>query len=282
MSRKYITDRGPGYGAVSALSAEDVPAIRDMSRSWEGQDKATVESTHARHTKLNGAPNYFQSELTAFQLVKREILLASADNHKKDCSDRLTPEMVAARVPANPNGMVRYLMDRGRVDAVTMPLDRAIRGLLKEAWFTLDAAGLWLYQWRYASDAFNCCKFAECPLGKQQIRLRGYVAPMSVRLAWVEVEGRLIEVSAELPIRDDPEQLLITLADLEELDVEQRKLKREQRTAKTTAGVVVRDRFTRATGKQWNAGEVKSGRPPARGARSAADQLPTQYSQRRT
>jgi len=282
MSRKCITDRGSGHGAVSDMCPEDAPAIRDMSRSWMGQDKASVEGAHPKNTKVDGAPHYIQSDLTAFELVKREILRASRDNRKKDCTARLTPEMIAARVPANPNGMVRYLMGVGRVDATTIPLDRAIRAFLKQDWFTLDAKGLWFYGVRYASKEFNSCDLAQRPRGNQQIRIRGYVMPMSVRLTWVEFEGRLIEVRAQLPIRDDPQQLGLTLNELMELNSERKELEAVQRETKTAAEIAARDRFTEATGKHWDAGKLKWGRPPPRGARrGAADGVPTQKPQLR-
>ena len=278
--RKWITDRGSGYNAVGEMHANDAPAIRDMSPSWMGQSKASSESSHPRHTKLEGAPVYIQSDLTVFELAKREILRAAADNRKKDCAARLTPEMIAARVPANPNGMVRYLANRGRVDTVTIPLERAIRCFLNQVWFTLDATGLWFYELRYASEQFDSCRLAERPRGTQQIRVPGYVAPMSVRLAWVECEGQLIEVSAQLPIRDDPQQLYLSVNELAELDLKRKELEAAQRAAKTAADIAARDRFNEATGKHWDAGTLKSGRPPARGAgRGRADVVPTQSKQ---
>ena len=282
MPRKYITDRGPGFRAVAEVHADDTPSIRDMSPSWMGQSKASVESSHPRHPKVDGAPTFTQSAHTVFELAKREIIRAAADNRRKDCIKRLTTEMIAAHVPANPNGMVRYLADRCRVDTVTMPIDRAIRTFLNEVWFTLDAGGLWLYGLRYTSDEFVSCQLANRPRNKQQIPVSGYVAPMSVRFAWIECEGKLIEVGAELPIRDDPQQLYMSLYDLMELNLERKKLERAQRAARTVADIAARDRFTDATGKHWDDGTLKSGRPPARSKRkNAGDAVPTQSTQQR-
>lgn len=275
LPRKYITDRGPGNRAVEGLRPEDVPPIRDLSPSWMGQSKAPVEASHPRHTKVDGAPTFIQSSHTIFELAKREILRAAADNRAKDCTARLTPEMIKARIPANPIGMVRYLTDRGRVDAVPMPLDRAVRAFLKQVEFRLDASGLWLYGLRYASDEFNSCELPRLPRGKQQLSINGYVAPVSVRLAWVECKGRLIEVAAQTTIRDDTQQLFISLPDLIELNGAQKDLASEQRTTKIAAKVAARDRFTEATGKHWSDGQQKSGRPPARGSRGG-DVVPTQ------
>lgn len=279
LPRKYITDRGPGNRAVEGMSPEDMPPIRDISPSWMGQSKAPVEASHPRYTKVDGAPTFTQSDHTVFELVKREILRAAADNRAKNCSARLTPEMITARIPANPIGMVRYLADRGRVDAVSMPLDRAVRAFLKQVEFRLDASGLWLEGLRYASDEFNSCELPRLLRGKQQLRIKGYVAPVSVRLAWVECKGRLIEVSAQATIRDDPKQLFLSLPELVELNIARKDLVSEQRATRIAAKVGARDRFTESTGKHWSDGQLKSGRPTARGSRGG-DVVPTQPTRR--
>lgn len=277
--RKYITDRGPGNRAVDGMCPEDVPPIRDLSPSWFGQSKAPVEASHPRHTEVEGAPAFVQSNLTVFEMSKREILRAAADNRAKDCGARLTLEMIAASVPANPLGIVHYLADRGRVDAVPMSLDRAVRAFLKPVEFTLDGSGLWLYGLRYASDDFNSCDLPRRPHGKQRLAIGGYIAPVCVRLAWVECEGRLIEVGAQLAIRDDPQQLHVSLPELIELGAAKKRLESEQRDTRVAAKVAARDRFTEATGKHWSDGELKSGRPPARGKRGG-DFVPTQLTKR--
>lgn len=279
--RKYITDRGPGNGAINGMSGDDVPPISDISPSWMGQSKAPVESSHPRHTRLDGAPTFIQSDLNVFELAKREILRAAADNRAKDCSARLTPEMIAAGVPANPLGMVQYLADRGRVDAVPMALDRAIRAFLNPVDFILDVSGLWLYGLRYASDEFNACDLPRLPHGKQRLVIHGYVAPMSVRLAWAEWKGQLIQVDAQLAIRDDPQQLYISLPELMDLGTAKKRLQSAQRDTRVAAKVAERDRFAESTGKHWSDGELKSGRPPARGSRGG-DVVPPQPKNRRT
>lgn len=278
---KYTYDRGAGCGTTHAMGADDAPPILNMAPSWMGQSKASVESTHPRHAKVDGQPTYTQSDLSVFQLAKREILRAAADNRSKDCSARLTPEMIAAHVPANPNGMVRYLAARGRVDTVSVPLDRLIRGCLRPIHFTLDSQGLWFFHVRYTSKEFDVCASIPRPHGSQRVLLDGYVAPLSVRLAWVEWRGRLIEVTAMLAIRDDEDQLFISLSDLMALDLARSELAAAQHKEKVVAKVVARDRFTDATGRQWDRGVVKSGKAPSRGAhRSASDPVPTQSAQR--
>lgn len=281
LPRKYIVDRGAGRGTTDLMDDEDMPPIRDMSPSWMGQSKASVESSHPRHPKIDGEPMYTQSDLNVFQLVKREILRAAADNRSKDCSAHLTPEMIAARVPANPNGMVHYLCERGRVDVVPIALDRLIRALLKPVDFMLNAQGLWFFHLRYTSKDFEACTSIPRPYGSQQVSIQGYVAPLSVRLAWVEWRGRLIEVSATLPIRDSEDQLYISLSDLESLGQVRNELVAAQREEKVSASIAARDRFTTTTDKQWDGGVVKHGKAPARGVhRDQSDTVPTQSVQR--
>jgi hypothetical protein len=282
VARKIITDRGPGHNISGKMLEGDQPPIRGMAPSWAGQSKSTVESSHPRDVLVEGAPSFVQSDLTPFELAKREILRAASENRTSDAAKRLTPEMIMAGTPANPNGMVNFLSARGRVDAKSMPLDRAIRNFLKKVEFDHDVEGLHLYEVLYGSDEFRNCDLAKRPRGKQRLQIEGYVLPLCVRVAWVEWKGKLIEVGALLPIRDDPHQLNISLAELKQVEAKRNQLNKEQREHASAAKLDARNRFTEATGKHWGAGERKSGRPPAKGARGiSVAEVPTQAAPRR-
>lgn len=276
MSPKYISDRGPGHNAVAAMAEDDKPPIRDLAPSWMGQSKATVESSHPRDIEQEGAPSYVQSDLNMFELARREIQRTGLDNQASDASARLTLEMIAAKTPANPNGIARYLINRGRVDAVSMRLDRAIRSFLRKVTFELDASGLWLHGLRYDSVTYRACGLDQLPRGRQRLPISGYLLPMTVRIAWIEHEGRLIEIEGQLPIRDDPRQLHLSLVELEQTSGELKELLKDQRENATGSKVEARNKFTEATGKQWDAGKHVAGRAPAR-AGSSRSEVPTQF-----
>jgi hypothetical protein len=279
LTRKLITDRGPGHNTGGKVLEGDQPPIRGMAPSWSGQSKSTVESSHPRDVQIEGAPSYVQSDLTVYELAKREILLAASDNRTSDASKRLTPEMIMANTPPNPNGMVNFLSSRGRVDGKTISLDRAVRNFLRKVEFDLDVEGLHLYGLLYDSEDFHRCAIAKQPQGKQRLQIEGYVLPLCVRIEWVEWKGKLIEVGAQLPIRDDPHQLNISLAELKQVEAKRNQLNKEQREHAAAAKLDARNRFTDATGKQWSAGERKSGKPPAKVAQGgSAMHVPTQAS----
>lgn len=275
MSPKYISDRGAGHNAVAVMADDDKPPIRDLAPSWMGQSKATVESSHPRDVEQDGAPSYVQSDLDMFELARREVQRAALDNQASDASARLTLEMIAAKTAANPNGVARYLISRGRVDAVSMRLDRAIRNFLTKATFDLDPSGLCLHGLRYDSDSYRASGLDQLPRGCQRLAVSGYVLPMTVRIAWIEHEGRLIEVEGQLPIRDDPRQLHLSLTELQQTSGELKELLKEQRENAVAAKLEARNKFMEATGKQWNAGKHVAGRAPARVGGSRSD-VPTQ------
>lgn len=280
MSPKYISDRGPGHNAVAVMADDDKPAISDLSPSWMGQSKATVESSHPRDVKQEGAPSYIQSDLNMFELARREIQRAGLDNKASNASARLTPEMIAAKTPANPNGIARYLIGRGRVDVVSMRLDRAIRSFLTKVTLELDASGLCLHGLRYDSAAYRASGLDRLPRGRQRLPVLGYLLPMTVRIVWIEHEGRLIEIEGQLPIRDDPRQLHLSLAELEQTSGELKELLKDQRENAAASKVDARNRFMEATGKQWDAGKRIAGRAPARAGRGRSD-VPTQFPARK-
>ena len=256
MPPQPITDRGPGASGKVDANAEDKPPISGMAPSWSGQSKATVESSHPRDTNLEGAPSYVLSDLNVYDMIKREILRASSDNRTSDASKRLTPEMIAADTPANPNGVACYLRDRGRNDAIPMSLDRAIRAYLNPVTFQLDATGLYLHHWRFDSDAYRATGLDRRTGKNQRISVAGFVMPMSLRYAWIEYKGHLIEVGAMLPLRDDPTQLHASIYEVEENARKLRALKSEQAGNATAAAIEARVEFKEATGKEWEGGQL--------------------------
>lgn len=261
-----ITDRGPGSSMSVDEKAEDKPPVRELAPSWSGQSKATVESSHPRDVSLEGAPSYVLSDLNVYEMAKREILRAASDNRTSDASRRLTPEMIAAGTPANPNGIACYLRDRGRVDAIPMSLERAIRAYLSPITFQLDSSGLHLRHLRFDSEAYRATGLDRRPGKNQRISVEGFAMPLTLRYAWIDYKGRLIEVGAMLPLRDDPTQLYVSIYEVDENARMLRELKSEQAWNAAAAAIEARVAFTEATGKEWEGGQrIGRAAPPKAG-----------------
>lgn len=259
----YIVDRGPGASArIHKESAP--PPIQGITPSYSGQSKPTVESAHPRTVGLEGQPTFVASRLNAIELARREVLRVIADNCVKDASSRLTPEMIEAGVPANPNGVFTYLNTRGRTDAIPMSVETAVRNFLKPVTFKLNRDGLWLDGFRFDSDAVRKTGLHQKVAKGQTIEVPGYVFPMAVRIAWLEVKGKVIEVESMLPIRDDVSQLYIPISELPAYAAKLRELRANQKENASATRAKYESNYSEETGAQWDASTRKLGAAPSR------------------
>jgi hypothetical protein len=108
------------------------------------------------------------------------------------------------------------MSERGRNDAVQISFEDAVRAFLTKVTFSLENGYLWLKKLRYSSDALGDALQRSRYRKQGVITFDGYVLDLCVRNAWVEMRGRLIEVEAQVPIRDDDRQLLMPLSDLDD------------------------------------------------------------------
>jgi hypothetical protein len=259
---RTIDDRGPGTSDQAHGGPGSLPAIREMTPSYSGQSKATVEASHPRSVQVSGEPIHQRSELNVFQLAKRELLRTLSANHRGDASKRLTPDMIRAGVAANPAGIAHYLISRGRNAEVLISQERAVREFLTPVDFSLREDGLWLGCLKYRNKAQGEALLGALAAG-QCATVKGFVYPLSLLLAWIEVRGRLFEVHPVLRIRDDQEQLHITLDDLATLDEKLRQLRAEQRENAAAHGMKAEERLLETTGVDWYAGSTVRGAAPS-------------------
>lgn len=261
-----VADRGPG--CTQRATPSDGPSLlpdRGMTPSHEPQSKGTVESSHRREAVIEGPPGYVQSSLTAIELYRKEFLQMIVENKSSDASARMTPEMVADGIPATPLSIYRWLNDRGRSDAYKIPFDEAVRQFLEPVTFELNSDGLWLLSLRYDSPDFAAFRSR---LSKGvKLEVKGFVLPLCVRTAWLDVGDRLIEVYARLPLRDDGEQRDMSLSELRAMDTGLKGLKAEIREHVPAARAAGAQSFTDQTGKSWDAATRKKGRKPSRKSR---------------
>lgn len=259
----HITaDRGPGSSRKLVEDLEERFPIRGMAPSWSGQSKATIESSHPREFKKDGKPTYMQSSLTPGQLAKREIIALMKFNHGSNIEDRIDPDGELAYVQPSPSGLWNHYDSRFRNDAQPISVEDAIRGFLTQTDFTLRNDGIYLKSRRYTPsnvDDMECLNLL-IPSSDAHITVHGYVLDLCVRHAWIEVQGRLIMLSAKLRIRGDEESLWISLSELNQWEEARRIAKSAFRAHQHANEAEFQNRFHESTGKKWDAGQRKNGR----------------------
>lgn len=262
------TDRGPGAKKkIVGDEGKHLPG-RELPPSHQGQSKATIESANPRGVIIEGAKTYFQSTLTTHEMAIREIMNLLRHNESSDATSRLTPEMLSEGCSGTPNGIARFLKDRGRDDSHPIPFDEAVRAFLTQVPLSLGADGLYLEGQRYDSDDLRETGLLDERSRGQKVAVRGYVMEISTRHIWADVKGRLIELAAQLPICDDEDQLYMSLSELKHMAQLRKQARRSMRMHKSATAAHYRARFEELTGKDPEAGLRKRGRPKAIGESS--------------
>ena len=269
-----IADRGPASGEQLSLNSDGNAMIRELAPSYMGQSKALIEASHPRTTATEGAPTHFVSALNVFEMVRREIKRLISDNERTDVTKKLTHQMVADGVSGRPLAVWNYLDQRGRTDAMQMDIHRAIRSFLMPTKFQWRKDGLWLESMRFDSAALHSAREQNTPNTDQSFAVDGYVLPMCVRTAWVDIGGSLIEIHAKLQIRDDESQTYLSLHELKESADKRRAIKAKQRAHSLAAAGEREQSFESETGKKWNAGARKGGQAPKKSV-AQHQQVPT-------
>ncbi|WP_421376310.1 hypothetical protein ACOCG7_00490 [Paraburkholderia sp. DD10] len=258
----YKVDRGAGSSEALIASDEDRLPIRNMTPAYAGQSKATVESSHPRKCKSEGEPHYIASNLTPVELAKREIYALIRYNHTADMSARMPMDRELASVLPTPHELWKYYAGKLRSSGIPMSIPNAVRAFLRQVPMTAKKDGVYLDDRKYSSNELRACgllnRVARSSQGKMPID--GYILDLCLRHVWVEVERKIIQLDAQLPIRDDPELLFVSIAELREWNAARAKVGSIFREHKVAAYADSLRRFETETGKSWDSGTRKPGR----------------------
>jgi hypothetical protein len=256
-------DRGPGASKRLTEGMLERLPIREIAPSWWAQSKAPVESSHPRVTKTEGAPTYFQSDLTPVELAKQEIYRLLNYNHTADMSERFQPQGDLAFVPPSPIGLWEFYDRRGRNDAIPISIEDAVRAFLTPIELTVTEKGVWLHEQCYRSKGLIATglldKIKRSP--KSAIKLSGYMLEMCTRYLWVEVEHQLIMLEAQLRMRDADDLLYLSLAELEQWRDARSTVNSAFRPHQMAATAATMQAFEADVGKRWEAGQLRKGKP---------------------
>lgn len=188
--------------------------MRELAPSYMGQSKAMSESSHPREVQVEGAPTHEVSSLNVIEMVRREVVHAMRANHTSQIGNRLIGVTGGANVPTTAFHAWKHLSALGRSAAVQMAFDEAVRTFLNPVEFVMTRDELRLGQRVYDAKELRASGLYERLAKGQSTKLSGYVLPLCVRNTWVEVEGRLIELTARLALRSGEDTQYVTLTEL--------------------------------------------------------------------
>lgn len=254
LSPAYISDRGGGATVrPEGESGGPIFSRAEFIPSRDGQGNALIEASHPRDRKLEGHEGRPPSKLNVLQLMKLEVIRAIQQNESMDVTDRLSSEAVKHFVDENlaptPHNFYKYLEDRHCTNAVDMPVEQAVRTFGKKVVFKLSDGGVLLHGRLYsAPELISSTFYRKAPAGQT---VTGYIIPCTVRIGWIELEGRLIELPAQSKLRSQDDSLQSTEEEVVVDQQRRKKLKAQARKQSGPAKAYFKDAFEQETGKEW-------------------------------
>ncbi|MFN3731974.1 hypothetical protein [Comamonas testosteroni] len=263
ISDNLVFDRGAG-SSIKAEASEPIgkAAMREMPPTGFGQGKAAIESSHPRKPKTRDRQAYRATSLNLIDLMRKEIERTIDQVDSADMSSRITPSMLAYVDRATPLAIFSALSERGRTCLRPISFEDAVRSFLSPVSLQVKADGVYHMYQRYTSADFALTGLMSiaATTGKQ-IEVTGYSMEMSLRYLFVEWKGKIIEVAAVLAIREDDEQLFISLEEMKLADQLLREMKSDLRVHASATKVEGLQRFISNAGISPEKYIVKQGAP---------------------
>lgn len=254
-----ITDRGPGSVMDMHQHVNWLNTL-ELTPAGSGQSKATVESAH-RRTKIKiDSPGYFQSSHDYVRMAKKEITSACMRNHTSNVRTRMTPDMTEENFSATPHNIWVYMDDRARTSARQISFEDAVRKFLPARPVKIKSDGVWLLGFRYSSDSLSDTGIFNRAARTGVINASVYVLNMCVRHIWLDYNGELYELSAQLPIRTGPDEQYISIYKLEELDKKARIKDSATRASRPAVISLYQQIYKESTGVDMDDGKFKTGK----------------------
>jgi hypothetical protein len=256
-----ITDRGSA--PISAIITNLITKfpVKEMTESYSGQSKPSVEASHPRDIHTDGPPSFVLSDFNLIQLAQREIARAARDNHCSLVGEQILGKRVADEVLPTPYALWKYLDARGRNDSIVMPFDDAVRSFLPKKEFILRHNGVWLEDRCFHSAALDKTGVRDQLKPSQEVIMSGYTLSMCLLYVWVEVGNQLIELKQVHPYRDGENEKFVSLEYIQEEAKAKRKLESAFRSSNVAASVEASHLFKEATGLNWSPGKRIYGKP---------------------
>lgn len=255
-----ISDRGSAPISAIITNLQMQFPVKEMTESYSGQSKPSVEGGHPRDVDIDGPPSYVLSDHNVIQIVQQEICRAALDNHSSSVREQVLGSRVNANV-ISPHGLWQELDRIGCNDGIAMTFKAAVRTFLTPKTFSLRHDGIWFEDRCFGSDLLDETSVRERVAPGQEIEVRGYTLSMCILYVWVEVDRQLIELRQKHPYRVGTQELLLSIEEIHQEAKKKKELDSAQRTSSDAAHVESRRLFEEATGAKWSSGERLRGTP---------------------
>lgn len=272
VSGGIVFDRGPGATYDVEPEIHWLGSI-ELTPTYSGQSKATVESSHPREKADLEQPTHFHSKLNFVQMARRELMQVLKDNSSSDASKRMTEEMFLSGFIPTPLNIWTYLDARARNSSIGISYVEAIRTFLVKHPVTIHKDAVYFYGRRYRSEELVETNVFDRVARGGSIKTNAFVLTMCVRHIWLELEGVIYELSSMRTVRTLDGDIDISLSDLMKIDLMRRQVANELAHQRPAIHQHIDDRFKDATDKDWDAGQRKLGMASKGGAaqRDTAD-----------
>lgn len=260
LSSQMIFDRGPAVH-MNVSEAHDWLGRLEVTPTHSGQSKATVESSHPRDKQLDDEAVYVHSGLNLVEMARREIRRAIKDNENSDASDRMDGDMWLEGFSPTPLNVWKYHDALGRNHGIKMSFDQAVRKFLTPMSAVIKQNGVHFFGRKYNSKELTATGIFDRVGPGRAIQVTAYSMTMCVRHIWVEVEGRLYELSFVYTASTRAGSGDISLEDLKFINQSRLQAQAKRRSEKVAIDQHHYEEFEKETGKSWHAGVRKLGRP---------------------
>jgi hypothetical protein len=260
-----VVDRGAGGGQKGRSSlpvGESI--IRSMPPTGYGQGKATIESSHPRKIQMKDRPTHRVTSLSLIDILRREIQKTITANDSRDMSSRLTPKMLQEIDRPTPLGIFEYLSSRGRNSLRPISFADSVHSFLTKVTLTVKADGVYFRYQRYVSEELYKTGIINASIASgREYEIDAYMIDMSTKFCLLDWQNKLIEVGGVLALRDDEEQLFISVYQMEEAHKIIQRMKSDFRVHSNATKVYGLKEFERKTETSPEKISIRKG-PPKR------------------
>lgn len=260
LSSQMVFDRGPA-AQMDVAGAKAWLGRLELTPTHSGQSKATVESSHPRDKQFKDQAVHVHSGLNLVEMARREIRRAVKDNEKSDASDRMDGDMWLEGFSPTPLNVWKYHDSLGRNHGIKMPFDEAVREFLTPMPAVIRRNGVYFYGRKYNSNSLMNTGVFDRVARNGVISIIAYSMTMCVRHIWIEVEGRLHELSFVYTASTRANSGDISLEDLQFINKSRLHAQGKHRNEKVAIEQHHYQEHEKETGKGWHTGVRKLGSP---------------------
>ncbi|MEE1915998.1 transposase [Pseudomonas asiatica] len=260
LSNKMVFDRGPGVH-LNVSQAQEWLSRLEATPTHRGQAKATVEASHPRDKQFKDEPVYAHSGLNLVEMSRRELRRVLKDNENSDASERMDGDMWLEGFSPTPLNIWEYHNALGRNHGINMSFEQAVREFLTPMPAVIRKGGVFFFGRKYNSKSLTETGIFDRVAKDGVISVIAYSMTMCVRHIWIEVEGRLYELSFVYTASTRPDSGDISLEDLQFINESRLQAQAKRRNEKVAIEQYHYHEFEKDTGKEWHAGVRKLGSP---------------------